>query len=352
MAEQQYIPPEIILEIISHVPPKNPRAILSPTDPTSRTLLSLSLVSKLTRQHVKPYIGAHCIYLDSEARLDRFLNIPMAPRPDFHHITALYLAPFTPRLGPVQNFPTGEWSESMVDTIDHPPTAKSVRDLLFQLGPHLKRIIVDIPLRSLYPGDDFSNVRRNLRDGFEFLASLEELVSVRDELYLDVNEPTELFHRDSNLIEKWKNLKKVALYNVYPDRGFDSFWSTMAGLLQLDTLVLTRDDGTAELTRDAKQCLNRRREKKVKVLRVNAFKGNSQYNFHQLQHPPPPLPLDPDPEGLISVMWLPLEYVEPGDGDPHYEDEIGFCQNWVRKEALKGELWDHEGEPQELALED
>ncbi|KOS18509.1 hypothetical protein ESCO_000132 [Escovopsis weberi] len=100
-----------------------------------------------------------------------------------------------------------------------------------------------MPLRSLYPDEDFRNVRKPLRDGFTALVNLEELVSVRDELYLNVDERG---REEAEIWATcWPKLRRLSLYNV--DLNLDTgFLEHLAGVPLLESVVFTRPDGLYE----------------------------------------------------------------------------------------------------------
>ncbi|KAF1957541.1 hypothetical protein CC80DRAFT_547438 [Byssothecium circinans] len=156
-----HLPLELVLNIVTCSLPK-PDVLLAPSHPITQLLLSFTLVCKETKRLADRYLLRHCVYLSSETRLSSYLSMIPDRRPELKNITALYLAP----LG---------------DTRDDRPTAILVRELFNYACTTLKRVIIDIPLRSLYPDESYMGVRRILREGFQRLENLEEVVSVRDE---------------------------------------------------------------------------------------------------------------------------------------------------------------------------
>jgi hypothetical protein len=101
--------------------------------------------------------------------------------------------------------------------------------------------VIDIPLRSLRPEYDTNNVRPLLRAAFQEFVGLEEFVSTRDELYLDVIEDTS---EHPAVWSTWPNLKRLALYNV--DVSSIRFLKDIQQCRQLTHLVLTRAGGFTE----------------------------------------------------------------------------------------------------------
>ncbi|ROW17956.1 hypothetical protein VPNG_00275 [Cytospora leucostoma] len=137
-------------------------------------------------------------------------------------VLALYLAPFG-------------------RTIDDQPAALWLRELFCLVHPTLRRLVVDMPLRSLQPADDHLGVRATLREAFGMLTGLEELASVRDQLYLDVLEPEWRAGRAEPAVwaSSWPGLRRLALYGVPAD---ERFWRAVGRMRVLETVVLARPD--------------------------------------------------------------------------------------------------------------
>jgi len=134
--------------------------------------------------------------------------------------TALYLAPFPD------------------DTIDNIEVVAGIEALFKVLAPHLRRLIIDMPLRSHYPNEEGSGtVRIPLRRALLGLERIEEFVSVQDELYLSTLPE---FPRSEPLVWlSWPNLKRLALYNLDID---DEEIANLKAMPMLQDLVLTRPD--------------------------------------------------------------------------------------------------------------
>ena len=166
------LPIEIILRVLSSYVIDRPRAILPPVRSETKAILAFTLVCYATYAPASRYLREHCVHLASSSRLRDLLVCLERPAmvrslgasTSGIYITALFLAPFGPSL-------------------DDLPTAMWVRELFCVVGRSLRRLVVDLPLRSLSPADDHLDVRKALRDAFCRLTVLEEFVSVRDELY-------------------------------------------------------------------------------------------------------------------------------------------------------------------------
>lgn len=298
-----HLPLELVLNIITCSLPK-PNVLLRPAHPITQLLLQFTLVCHETRRVANRALREHCVYLSSEARLCSLLLAIPTIRPDLKRITALFLAPFG-------------------DTIDDQPTATWIRELFSYTSTTLKRLIIDMPLRSVYPERDHLGVRNILREGFQRLEQLEEFVSVRDELFLDVN-----WHGGEPAFwTKWPKLKRLAIYNpsTHP-----AFWRDVAKMSNLETIVMTRADGLRE--HDIKAQYFRHCNRPLKVLLINIDGQQMRYgNFRRGKWDT----VDPKKSMTIMTYSIPLFM----DDDP-----IEVCQDYVRIGAEHGTLWGWEGE--------
>ncbi|KAI5925336.1 hypothetical protein F4810DRAFT_708722 [Camillea tinctor] len=119
----------------------------------TRLLVAFSYVSRAAHEIAVRELQRHCLYIDSDKRLRRFLPCLEASRYSgvrlpsvFLDITSLYLAPFG-------------------DSLDNLPTAEWTRELFCYTRDSLQRLMVDIPSDSLPPWHDHLNVGPVLRDG-------------------------------------------------------------------------------------------------------------------------------------------------------------------------------------------
>ncbi|KAF2752897.1 hypothetical protein EJ05DRAFT_505633 [Pseudovirgaria hyperparasitica] len=223
------------------------------------------------------------------------------PRSDIlSNITSTYLAPF-------DDF-----------NLDDLPTAIWVRELLCHCCGSLRRLVVDVPFRALYPEDDHLGVRNVLHDAFAQLSSLEEFVCVRDELYLDLN--TSL--SEPPIWSTWSALRKLALYNV--DTESTQFWDSLAGLEHLDTVILTRADSLGSC--NPKLAWLTRTHRPIKLIFVNVERDHT-YMFK-------PVWKQQDPKNLVDVMSVDVGTAFYGDESP-----IELCQDWIKQNAIWGKLW-------------
>ncbi|PVI07603.1 hypothetical protein DM02DRAFT_608694 [Periconia macrospinosa] len=304
-----HLPIEIVLNIITCSLPKS-NVLLDPAHPITQLLVTFTLVCHETRKLATRYLCQHCIYLSSGPRLSSYL-LTIPSRPELCNISALFLAPFG-------------------GTIDDQPTARWVRELLNYTCTTLKRLVIDIPLRSLYPEDDHLGVRDILRQGFQRLQNLEEFVSVQDELYLSVQDR---FDTNNNERAFWRNfpkLKRLAVYNPMIDH---LFWEDVAAMSNLECLVLTRADGLRDRNgSNFKTEYFHHCDRPLKVLLINTESHQVRYGNmrrHRWDE------VDPEKKMTIMTYSIPLLFDD---------DHIAVCQDYVKIGAQYGTLWDWEGE--------
>lgn len=293
-----HLPLELVLNIITCSLPANDQ-ILPPSHDVTKLLLTFTLVCRETRRLANRYLRERCVYLCTSKRLSAYI-LAIQQEPALRNTTALSLSPFG-------------------DTIDDLPLCCWVRELFSFTCGSLRRLIIDIPLRSLYPEDDHLAVRRVLRDGFERLENLEEFVSTRDELYLETTE----VGRNSAVWKNWRKLKRLALYNV--DLTFH-FFQDLAHLSALEVLVLARSDGNDESLNDWTEYfkITARPFKLImlgserrRLIPDHLLSGRIKNRAEVVDVP------------MIRSIWL-----------HHTIDfDIEECQTFVRKNAEKGTLW-------------
>ena len=135
--------------------------------------------------------------------------------------------------------------EATPSALDNLTVARAVREIFITTAPTLKRLIIDMPLRSLYPQHDMKSIRMVLRRAFKALVNMEEFVSIQDELYLDVSvDPND----DESLVwdTEWPKLRRLALYNT--DLSLDQrMWRSMARLPYMEMAVFTDVDGIMDM---------------------------------------------------------------------------------------------------------
>lgn len=361
------LPLELIQQIVSVFCPANPAAILPASHETTRMLIALTRVSRATYPVATKLLRHHCVYINSREkaiRLAQCLARPSAlPLPPSAAITNMYLSPFANPNGllgfPFGNVRPGEPdTEEMPAALDDLPAATAVRDILVAAAPSLRRLIIDMPLRSLYPEDDHQHVRPLLRQGFEALTELEDFFSVRDELYLNVHD----VGRDEPPVwPTWKKLRRLALYNPVLDEE-DQIWQQMASLPHLEVAMFTRpdtpheamapapgDEAAFDVKRHWLKAVraappNDRRPCDVTFVLVDA-EGNHPATRRELS-----TWKDVDPEQQIKVMLAEVPLVVPvveGDTDDELNRYFRYViveqvQGYMIRFGLEGTLWDAE----------
>jgi hypothetical protein len=295
----RYLPLEIVLEIITCSLPAAD-VILPPSHDVTKLLLTFTLVCHETRRLANRYLRERCVYLNSSKRLSAYI-LAIQKDPELRNTAALSLSPFG-------------------RTIDDLPLCCWVRELFNYTCDTLRRLVIDIPLRSLYPEDDHLAVRRVLRKGFQRLDNLEEFVSIRDELYLAV---TDDGHYPA-VWRVWKKLKRLALYNVDLD---SNFFQDLAHLPALETLVVSRPDGNSESLDDwAEYFKSTTRSFKFLIL------GSERRHMipDDLLHARIKNRAEIVDISMIRSIWL------------HHTIDFNIeeCKNFVREHAEKGTLWD------------
>lgn len=212
-----YLPIELVLHIITYLLP-NAGSFLERSNPATKTLLSFTRVCHETYRLARRYLREHCIYISTSSHLSSILlSIPCSPGTELRKVPSLYLAPFK-------------------KTIDDLPVALWTCELLFYASSTLKRLVIDIPLKSVCAEEDLLDVRRKLRSGLIQLEALEDFVSIQDEFSLDLVTDS----RKTFVWQNWPKLKLLALYEVELS---DSFWTSVGELPALDTLILVRPIG-------------------------------------------------------------------------------------------------------------
>ncbi|KAL2797880.1 hypothetical protein BJX66DRAFT_323046 [Aspergillus keveii] len=207
------LPAELILHVVECLIPSALPVVFGPQHIVTRTLRSLSLVCKLVSRTAKHLLIKHCLYIDTSHRLDRLLGVtsPFAFAGQNGHCpfpAGLFLFPF-----PVEN-------------LNIPSIAQQLDHLSLAVCSGLTRLVIDMPLRYLYPEDDHLRVRPILREAFKRMAMLEEFCS----------EPA--------IWSFWPRLQRLALYNVAIESS--QFIDGLRQCVNLTHLVLVRPDGLAD----------------------------------------------------------------------------------------------------------
>lgn len=229
------LPTELILRIIECLDVKNVLVLDTRKDVRAKSILAFTRVSRATYPVALRMLYRRCLWIDSSERLRLLLislevhtssirpmtsTLPLVRLQDCLH--ALFLAPFK-------------------RSLDDLPTAHWIFELFAAMRHSLRRLAIDMPLRSLYPEDDHLNVRPKLRAAFEELTALEEFTSINDELFLSTQEERWTWNHESPVWSKWHSLKHLALYNIDLD---NEDFEMLPLLSRLRSLVLVRPDSS------------------------------------------------------------------------------------------------------------
>ncbi|PYH80060.1 hypothetical protein BO82DRAFT_339029 [Aspergillus uvarum CBS 121591] len=353
------IPGELILQIIDCLIPSTSRKIYPRSDLVTQTLLSLTLACKLTHHPARRLLFQHCLYIDSRERLDQLLEQSGYFRGNSSITTndqaqqcpqiraySLYLAPFPP------------------DQLEDAHTVRHVERLLSQVGATLRNLIINIPLRSLYPEDDVQGLRVTLRAAFAHLPALEDFCSVQDELYLKSlpqdPEAGEMIE-EPPVWPTWPRLRRLALYNACMDGGFVECLLHCSS--HLTHVVLTRPDCYMDEALPSGVADRLPWPGLQRILVVNTREGHIRDARNRDDYLPAALgqvsfwsrlhlaqqgtrQIDGFGEGmggeaLIACADVPISSGQEGGGD----DDIPLSQEWVCARAVEGTLWDCPGLP-------
>jgi len=300
------LPTEILLNIIDSIAPFSdlPEIALPRNHPITKTLVALTYTSRALRPHARRLLYVHCLYVHTENRLRKLLRSIQESQQHaegdlLEYATSLYLRPYP-----------------VVGTIADVGITNDVRLLMTALAPRLRRLLVDIPFRSIYPDEDRLGVRPVLRNAFSSLPVLEEFCSVRDELYLELGASD-----DPGVWSGWERLKMLVLYNV--DVATEKFWKGLYLSKNIETVVLTRADGLMEV--DMKQeWKNQFVGEEVRPLEVLLVNVDAEHTI--------PLGFErwkKEDKMQVRILNVPISYY----GD---EDLIVICQQWVKRRILQG----------------
>ncbi|KAK2746807.1 hypothetical protein FQN57_002849 [Myotisia sp. PD_48] len=329
------LPNETILQIVKSLIPSSPPVAFAASHPVTQTLISFTLVSTLTSVDARRLLLKHCLYIDSEERLEKLLSLKRQSLIDLTTAApnGLFLAPFPPST-----------EESYVRLDQHPNIIKNVALLLSDVREKLTRLVIDMPLRSLYPEDDSDHLRPILREAFAGLTALEEFCSTRDELYLDTKE---LRGSEPEVWSLWPQLRRLALYN--PSLTNAEVWSGFKNCGSLTHLVVTRSDGLYEqVSDDPTLCnsltqlrrvvvVNTEEEFAREIRRENPVMKNTflgRLSSFQLSHNAALAHAEEfEDSPFCSAIYV------PSNSDTSDMD-IDVCQEFVRHHAIEGTLWD------------
>lgn len=318
-------PAEVILQVVESLIPPISRKIHSPGDAVTKTLINLTLACKLTYRTARQLLFRHCLYIDSIVRLDSLLDKScyfVDNDTDGPESYSLFLAPFP---------------EATLDE----RTVRQIVRLFARICSSVRNLVINIPLRSLYPEDDAEGIRKSLREAFRGLKMLEEVCSVQDELFLRAIDEIE-----PEVWPMWHRLRHLALYNPNID---SQFVEELQRCPNLTHLVLMRPDSymyeaipeslaeslplglkrvVVANTREGHLIDAGARSSQEASVWKSSFWGRmmlSQYSEETVE----------EKELLFhaDVPWNPKQEM----------DDIYVCQEWLLAHAVDGTLWEVPG---------
>ena len=330
------LPTELLSSIIQCLRPSGSPVAIPATHEVTKALLALTSVSSRIRSLAAPYLYDYCLYIDSPSRLQLLLRTLCSQadilRNEEHAfresagdkslgpflrdrghgvLKSLYLAPFTQ------------------DTIKEPPVVQMIASLFEIISPCLTRLVIDMPLRSLYPEEDISGPRSVLNEAFQRLTALEEFTSAQDELFLDtLVAEQDVIVRQPLVWRMWPRLKHLALYNV--DVDSQRFRISLEKLQNLEVIVLTRADGEQDASTSS--LLSIKSLKRVLIVNTKSC------------HPRFPV-ITGSPQTLTKserygsripeIVRISVPII-----DEEEAQDIEVCLLWTRDKAMNGQLWD------------
>lgn len=318
---QTSLPLDLILSVIEWIVPDPKSIALPPSHVVTKTLLCLARTSAIAYPAARRLLYTHCLWIDSVQRLQCLVASFQTPpsvlhrtRPEvpvLEHINSLYLF----------------YDEGEVRNLS---VALLLLDLFALVAPHLRRLVIDLPLYELYLGIDTSTsfpkqqlreVRSITRSALLKLTAIETVCSTRNEVWAPVDIKTE---HDPYIFASWPKLKTVVLND--PDISRTAFWEVMGPLKHLETVVLTGCRGLDVVALSAewrKACGDEKRP--LDIVLVNEERDHR-----------PPFGRSSWKEDGISVrkVIVPEWYCE---GEDRYGPCYGPCEEWVKTRMLRGE---------------
>lgn len=245
----KHLPSEILAMIIGYIAPSDPREIIPASHESTKTLLKLAQTCKLFHHITMRHVLRHCVYIDSRSRIQSFVEYVTVslshPRNDgrLQHIHQMYMRPFQSDSGSERNIYE---EESGASTVLDSWTCSALVQVFKRLAGGLRRLVVDIPLRSLSTTDGTGETRILLHQGFKALDKLEEFTSINDELYLKIpNRPYTDSQQPPESLEcvwrHWPALRRLCLYNLDLPCG-GPIWDHLRNHPKLEHLLLVRGE--------------------------------------------------------------------------------------------------------------
>ena len=222
-ANRPTLPMEVIYEIIDLFVPKEPDTILAPSDPRTKTFVSFTKVCRATCALASVYLWKHCVYIDSDVRLQQFLqglqatSVSSGAGEGRRNVPSMYLA-LAESLGP--HLLSTQWLQ----------LGQQIREVFRELGGTLKRLVLDVPVGWLY-GRAFEDA---LDQGLRMLTGLEEFVAVNEGIFARYTEDG-----IQSVCAAWPQLRRLAVFNFSQP---DTFLPHLGFTTKIVSLLLITND--------------------------------------------------------------------------------------------------------------
>ncbi|KAF2653693.1 hypothetical protein K491DRAFT_694525 [Lophiostoma macrostomum CBS 122681] len=294
-----------------------------PSDPITKTLRALTLVSRATYLSASRYLYTHCIYLDTVTRFTHFRRTLGLPIPPSHpcalpygqarrndelfknahsnqHMTSVFLSPQrTPQCDPAP-----------MARLSHVTSFFSV------IGPTLVRLVMDLqPIYAPYSEVEALVSHIPAHNLFASMTSLEELVCSFDTLdYFSQTPPP--------------NLKRWAVTMQGETPNMLSFASNIASL---ETLMFLRSPKmTSESVDDIFDAFSDFGAERLAPLDLVLVDVSA-------NHGTPRGTRDWTDEDAVRIWEVNVPKSYYGD-----EDDLILCDGWIWENAVRGTLWESE----------
>lgn len=294
-ANRPTLPMEVIYEIIDLFVPENPGAILAPSDPRTKTFVSFTKVCRATCALASVYLWRHCVYIDSEVRLQQILqglqaiSVSSGAWEGRQNVSSMYLALVKSR--------DPHWLQ----------LGQQIKEVFRELGGTLKRLVLDVPVRWSY--DCAFEVA--LHKGLGMLTGLEEFVAVNDTIFAMYTEDSIL-----SMCAAWPRLRRLA---VFKPLEADVFLPSVASMAKLASLLLITNDCAIHGAHGFDQ-------QRLRPTRLQQQSGTVA-----------------DPERIIRFVRDSVGTVSY-PGAPVWEEPTRLCQCCLAGPAIQGTLWGWVGE--------
>ncbi|KAF5002996.1 hypothetical protein FDECE_10431 [Fusarium decemcellulare] len=225
MSRMPHLPLELVLNILeSSLPSGGPHVIANPSTPDVQLLVTWAQVCRTTYAPATKCLREHCVYLDTAARLQKFLKCLAASK----GLEASTLPPTIP-LSSVSSVYLG----LDTDSIRSSQIVSLAQDVFIELGGSVRRLILDLPLRRIpitESADFFTN--RIFAESLAALVNLEEFVTVGGMPAVD------FWNFESDVCRRWPNLRRLAGFQV--NLSEEALWHNVARCRNLEQVVISR----------------------------------------------------------------------------------------------------------------